>query len=320
MKVSIVIPVYNVEDYIDECIESVLNQNYSNVEIIIVNDGSKDASGEKCKRYISENFIYIEQSNAGLSVARNVGVECATGDALMFLDSDDYLLPGVVSKMVHDLKVNEVDILITGYSTKISNKILNTYTPSYEILSGKNTTLELLKCKVPHVAWGKLYKRRIFNKIFFPPGKTCEDLCEITMAVLRAEKVCFVSYPSLVYRRREGSIMHTYNPKLFKDGYSVYNNLEDRLKLENDTFKYEEQLATKYLYIMISNINLALRARDMESVLKICSVLDINKKGLFLPTKYKVAYFLIKNTPKLYFLLNNVLINNIKYRILKVGK
>ena len=114
MKVSIIIPVYNVEKYLEKCIKSVLNQTYQNLEIILVDDGSKDKSAIICDEYmVKDNRItVIHKQNGGLSSARNAGIEVATGEAVFFLDSDDYISKECIEKLVKLMKKNSADISI----------------------------------------------------------------------------------------------------------------------------------------------------------------------------------------------------------------
>lgn len=320
MKIAIVVPVYNVEEYLVECIESVLSQPYDNFELILINDGSTDASSEICKKYTSdERVLYIEQENKGLSFARNVGIAVATGEYLIFLDSDDYLQDGVLRSMASATKDDPVDILVTGFTTKIANKYLTTYKPDSCNLNGDKAMVELLKGQVPHVAWGKMFSRRIYKDIHFPVGRMCEDLCEIAVSFGKANYVKFISDSSLVYRRRPGSIMHTYKRRLFTDSYYVYQLLESNLKDKYDTELYSEALDTKYLRIMISNVNLALRAKDIVAANEICDLIIERKRSTkYLSLAYSGAYFMILKCRRLYFFTNELLINKLKYKLLRV--
>ncbi|EOU2021355.1 glycosyltransferase family 2 protein, partial [Clostridium perfringens] len=106
MKISIIVPVYNVENYLEKCIDSILSQSYKNIELILINDGSLDKSGEICDRYKSDNVKIIHKKNTGLSETRNLGIKASTGEYLMFVDSDDWIVEDCISEIVNLIKEN----------------------------------------------------------------------------------------------------------------------------------------------------------------------------------------------------------------------
>ena len=121
MKLSIIIPVYNSEKYLDKCLTSIINQNYKNIEIILINDGSKDNSKKIINKYLKNNkkvIKYIEQENSGQAHARNRGLEIATGELITFVDSDDYVLPEIYEEMIKTLTKTNADIVMCDLSRK----------------------------------------------------------------------------------------------------------------------------------------------------------------------------------------------------------
>ena len=176
--VSVIIPIYNVEKYLKKCIESVINQTFSDLEIILVNDGSTDNCKEICEDYKSKDnrIKFIHKSNGGLSSARNAGIQVATGDYYTFIDSDDYIMSDMIEQLVYMAQLTDADISLccktnqeNGFEEGINKKI--------EIF----TKEEALKCiltekKILTSAWGKLYKRKLFNEVRYPDGKIYEDL------------------------------------------------------------------------------------------------------------------------------------------------
>ena len=180
MLVSIIIPVYNVEKYVSECVNSVLSQDYKNIEIVIINDGSTDNSLEICKRIADSDSrvkVYTKK-NGGLSDARNVGIKLSKGEYLLFLDSDDYISRNCVSIMLNAALKSNADIVSGGvcrfnekreivYEKKSAhNEVLNRYEAMKEMLKeGKTNTM----------ACAKLYKRVLFDSIRFDVGKLHEE-------------------------------------------------------------------------------------------------------------------------------------------------
>ena len=170
-KVSIIIPVYNAENYLKKCIDSVINQSYKNYEIILVNDGSKDNSLKICKDYekkYSKIIKVIDQKNSGAAIARNNAIKCATGDYIVFLDSDDWITDDYIMTFISNIKDN--DILISGFK-RYNNK----YEFEYEKKPENNEWAKFKYCSVA----GKMFKKSfiIKNNIEYNKYKIGEDAC-----------------------------------------------------------------------------------------------------------------------------------------------
>lgn len=198
MTFSIIIPVYQVEEYLEQCLESVINQNFKDFEIILIDDGSTDNSGKICDDYAEEysNIHVIHQQNCGLSSARNRGVEKAGGDYLVFIDSDDYIGPKGFEQMDIELKKSSFpDLLITQYITFISTGVTgyhNKFLQEYEISKiHKEDVIRLLldhsECLWP--AWGYVAKKEFIEKhnLRFPEGLLHEDIQWTTRILIHAE-------------------------------------------------------------------------------------------------------------------------------------
>jgi len=158
--ISVIVPVYNVEPYINQCIDSFLAQTNKDIEIIIIDDGSTDQSGIICDSYSNSRITVIHTKNHGLSAARNVGIDNAHGEFLYFIDSDDWIEPYMLEQAVS--AIGSADILcLTNYS--------NTYT-AYEAL------IALINGKFGYAIWSKLFRKSCFSSIRFPEGRIHEDL------------------------------------------------------------------------------------------------------------------------------------------------
>lgn len=227
--VSVIIPVYNVEKYIRKSIESVINQTYKNLEIIIVDDGSPDNCPTICDEYsqVDSRIKVIHQSNQGLSGARNTGISVATGDYLLFVDSDDYLNNNTVEKLVERMVSCSLDIL--GFNvTVIKDGEKNKYVKkdySQEVLNGVDYLIRMIK--IDHIyepVWMYMYKTSLIrdNNIRFKKERLFEDEIWTPEILLCAEKVGYIDIEGYNYIIREGSITttSTNNSKKF-DNHSL---------------------------------------------------------------------------------------------------
>lgn len=243
MKLSIILPVYNVEEYLEECLESLVNQNYSQYEIIAVNDGSTDNSLKILKKYqkkYSKVLKVYDKENGGVSTARNYGIEKAKGQYLFFVDSDDYILPNTLTTLdkyieeKHDLIVFP---FIAGPSKEESRPVkvfdTNIDNPHKKYITGMPGPIN------------KVCKKEIFikNKILFPVGIYHEDLATMPKLALHASNIKFLDEPLYFYRERPNSATTNKEYRPFVD--TVFKGLEQLRKYFNQ--QYQEEL--EYLHI-----------------------------------------------------------------------
>ncbi|MBR3256388.1 glycosyltransferase [Candidatus Saccharibacteria bacterium] len=201
--ISIVVPVYNVENYILKCLNSLIKQNYKQIEIILVDDGSTDESGKICDEFKEKDdrIRVFHKKNGGLSSARNYGIKKAKGDIIAFVDSDDYVKDVFVLDLYRGMQAGNADIVICGY---------NNEKPKSETISGKEATIRLLTKQenIDIISWNKLYKKKLFtdNNIFFPEGKKHEDTLTTYKLISKAKKVTYIDESLYIYVERKGSI------------------------------------------------------------------------------------------------------------------
>lgn len=214
--VSIVVPVYNVEKYIGYCLDSLINQNYKDLEIILVDDGSTDHSGEICDEYAGkyDKIKAFHKENGGLSDARNYGMKYVSGEWLLFIDSDDIICYNFVSKLIKFAETNALDIAICDYCILPEKQIkaLPDIKGSGKtmIWEGMEGTKELLYQKTfTTSAWGKLYKTVLFEEILFPVGKLHEDVGTIYKVFEKAKRVGYIDQKLYYYLQRGESIIHS---------------------------------------------------------------------------------------------------------------
>lgn len=219
-KVSIIVPVYNVATYLHRCVDSILNQTYQNLEIILVNDGSPDNCGAICERYREkdERVRVIHKENGGLSDARNAGMKLITGEFTMFVDSDDWIEKTMVEKMVHAMKHFRAEIVQAAYFYAYDDKLLIDRRIKIEsepdVFDKQRAMYELIKNEaIKNFAWGKLYKTKLIKDIPFKKGVLFEDVYWQHLVIERVNKYVSLHEPFYYYYQRESSIVGTFSPK-----------------------------------------------------------------------------------------------------------
>lgn len=222
--ISIIVPVYQVKEYIDECVESLLTQTYSNLEILLVDDGSTDGSGEMCDTYAAKDARVraIHQENQGLSAARNAGLDLATGEFVAFVDSDDAVLPSYIEMLYGLIRKYHVDIAACAYIKCNTGETERFKSESINAVSVRNlcmSTNQMLRQwhgrykKWETVAWNKLYCRSVFegnsrrDRIRFPEGRRHEDVLTSHLIIYNAQQVALTTQVLYLYRVRSGSIV-----------------------------------------------------------------------------------------------------------------
>lgn len=242
-KVSVIVPIYNVEEYIEKCLETLVNQTLQEIEIILVNDGSKDSSGEIAKRYqktYPDKIVYLEKENGGLSDARNFGIPHATGEYIAFLDSDDYVELTMYQEMYEIAKKENSDMVECNfyweYPKKCKTDIGVIYHDSKEMLE-----------KVRVVAWNKLIRREILEQtqIQFPKGYRYEDVEFTYKLIPHIKKVSFLKKPCIHYVQRDGSIANSQNER----NKEIFDVLEHVMGYYQEKRIFEEyQVPLEYIY------------------------------------------------------------------------
>ena len=227
-KVSVIIPVYNVENYLKDCLDSVVTQTYKNIEIIIIDDGSTDKSGEICKKYEAEyqNIKYIFQKNQGLSAARNTGLDACMGEYVYCLDSDDFIASNSIDVMVREIKKNGVDIVATGFLViNEERKYENDEIVSAEF--HRETSKEFYLQIISNHACGKLYKRGLFDGVRYPVGQNYEDVATTHKLFYKANKITYTDEGFYYYRIRKGAITQTPTEKNITDFIKSYESVKN---------------------------------------------------------------------------------------------
>lgn len=209
-KISIIVPVYKVEAYLRQCLDSILGQTYQNLQIILVDDGSPDGCSAICDEYGAKDgrIQVIHQPNGGVAAARNAGLSTATGDWIGWVDADDWIDPDMFSCLLEHALSAGADVCICGRYEELpgSTGFFGMAKPS--LLNQKEAVKALLEAReLDDALYDKLWKRQLFQGIRFPTGKTYEDLATVYRLLGKAERVLCLPEPKYHYRRRSGSIM-----------------------------------------------------------------------------------------------------------------
>ena len=250
-KISIVVPVYNVEKYIHKCVNSILKQNFKEFELILVNDGSTDKSGEICDEYREMDYRVkvIHKKNEGQSIARNVAINIARGEYIGFVDSDDWIEEDMYDLLYEQCIANKSDISIIGIrEITETNQILNTYIPNFISLS------EIIKRAYP---CNKLFKKSIIkeNDLYFKEGKYYEDLELIPKLFLKSKSVSLINKVGYNYLKRSNSTTGVRDEKII-DNLLAYIELKNFLIDENLYTEYEEEFKNSVKYFKKYYLNM----------------------------------------------------------------
>jgi len=242
--VSLIIPVYNVRDYLRKCLDSVAAQTYQALEVIIVNDGSTDDSLEIALEYTAKysNFKCYTIENRGQGGARNYGLKQATGEYVMFLDSDDYLSKNCVETLIAAAQETEADIVCANcYDVQENGAVLAVSKNEYQnaVTSLQEEPALLFNRVAP---WGKLYKRQLWNEMEFACRVWYEDMRLIPKLYLRAEKICYIEDAVVYYVQRSGSTMNNRDYRRNLEIIEAFNDLLGYYQEQGVYERYREEL------------------------------------------------------------------------------
>ena len=259
-KISVIIPVYGVEDYIEKCLQSLLDQTFTDFEAIIVDDGSLDQSIPKAKKLVGDDtrFVFLEKENGGQASARNMGIDHAKGKYLAFIDSDDYVSPLYLQIMYGTILKHNSDICVCNAflikNDQVIGNIENNYSKYIE-----ERDIFLCKDTVSSFMWDKLFKKEVFNNMRFDESiRTYED-SHFVFRLIYNKTFCQVNKSLYFYVQRDGSTTNGFNPTLVKDKKSVYESYitfyEKEMLKNNISSKYLEYCYLKvYIYSTAASI------------------------------------------------------------------
>ncbi len=226
--ISVIVPVYNVEPYLRKCLDSVINQTYKDMEILIVDDGSTDGSGDICDEYKADKRVRVfHTENRGLSCARNVGLDNAKGDWIGFVDSDDWIEPEMYELLIKGAEETGADIVECGIFTEYTTRTYQC--PAIQRTVCETEAIEaLIRREIKNQVWNKIWKEECFADIRFPEGRNYEDISTVYKIVQKA-RVTGIKGEYYHWRQRANSITHRYNKKDLEDGWIAYKKRYDDL-------------------------------------------------------------------------------------------
>lgn len=312
MKVSVIIPIYNVETYLEKCIDSIINQTLENIEIILVNDGSTDSSLSIAKKFSQKDkrIFLISQKNAGLSAARNIGLSLAKGEYIFFLDSDDWIEPDTLEILYMNISKSKSDFIC--FRLQFDNKELNTQTVygkdfEYENLYNNNILKDALLVKnIPTAVWAKMYNRKFIlqNNLKFEYGIVNEDTLFTIQSASCANKVSFVNKIFYHTTEREGSISRSSQERLFLDMVIALDKAKEYLIKKELFDEVEIYFKARYLKSFLYNILQIAQRLNFNNYLRIYKLCmnnslykeyNTNTTRRILPIKHRFMLILSKS-------------------------
>jgi len=310
--ISVIVPVYNVEKYLRKCIESIINQTYNNLQIILVNDGSTDSSLSICKEYetTDNRIIVIDKENEGPAIARNVGLDSADGDFIAFVDSDDWILENMYEVLLEKQAIHNADMTVCGK--------LNYYEKTDSFVSGnlfendvyceKEEAIGILMLKSV-APWNKLYRKKLFDSIRFPEGKFIGEDANVIMRVIKeCNGIEIISAELYMYNVRANSLMTSaFKPREFfmiEDNVDHYLDMKENFPAVVDVGEYNIFLSSVMLMTKISKLSWKQifenkkYINECKSALK--KVINHLKSNKYVYKKLRIAVLIIYYTPYLY--------------------
>lgn len=281
-RVSVIVPIYNVENYIQACIDSILTQTYPHIEIILIDDGSPDLCGKICDKYaaLDDRIRVIHKENGGLSSARNAGLEFAIGEYIVFVDSDDTIHAKFIEILIglcdqYDCDIAQCDFLV---GAKDSLKLPLNPKGSLAFYSGKQSVSMLCMGDPRYlVPWNKIYKRKLFYGIRYPEGRIHEDEFTTYKILWKARKVVTTSQYLYYYLKRSDSIMGRKFSMKRLDCHAAYEERLEFLKKNRLEKEYEVTLCNYVDLIERNCVSLREHVPDCEDI---CLELMLKKKRL----------------------------------------
>lgn len=305
--ISIIVPVYNVKDYLEKCLLTICEQTYKNLEIILVDDGSSDGSGELCDLFAQKDkrIKVIHQTNAGQSAARNRGLAIAQGEYLGFVDSDDWIEPDMYDFLYYLLIENGADISICSRYIEKGGKSVAKYSSGEQFMFDRVEAVRALAVDkhVRNYMMDKLFRRRLFEGITFPENRVFEDLAICYRVFYRTEKVVLQDTPKYHYVIRKGSTMQSkYNPQREYQLFLAVSEQNDFILAEGIWDKTPIFVIQRGLHL-IDHIQLVDSSSVTEDIVKKV-LLEMHKYDRFhwrqIGVSCAIKRWMVYNNPSLY--------------------
>lgn len=312
--ISVIVPIYNVEKYLTRCIDSIINQTYTNLEIILVDDGSPDNCGKICDQYAEKDsrIKVIHKKNGGLSDARNAGIDIATGQYIAFVDSDDFIDTNMYEILYENIKKTNSDIAIANfYKFAIEEEIIKIDKQQEITVYNREEMFQHMydNYLLTVVAWNKLYKRHLFSELRYPVGKIVEDSAVIHYLIDKSTKIVITDLPLYFYYQRTNSIMNTPNFALLDELDFLYDRVKFFEKLQMEGTKVYnitiENYIAKYIELYCKFAEIKQYKKDLYKKYSE-KMKGLLKKYKFPNLKRKIKFNLFFYSKHLYYLLKKL--------------
>ena len=301
--VSFIVPIYNVENYVKKCLDSLAAQTLKDVEFILIDDGSTDNSGKIAEQYCSDSrFHILHTENRGLSAARNYGIDQSHGEYLMFVDGDDWIAPDF-SRIPYETAIkNNADLVIFRAFRAKNGKIRNKNRAAKNIPKGIVGNYTAIKYG-GNAAWNKLYKRELFNNIRYPEGHVYEEIATTHKLIHIAKKICMIKTPLYYHVYRKNSISHSLTSSSLDDFF--ISNIEKYKNMISFGYPLEEQRPILWSSAITYLINKrpCKEEKYIQATQIVESIIGIPRQILL---KHKVALMAWRKNKKLFNLLCKV--------------
>lgn len=295
--ISVIVPIYNIENYLPKCLNSLAAQTFKDVEFILIDDGSTDRSGEIAESYSSDKrFQVFHTENRGLSAARNYGIEQSHGEYIMFVDGDDWVTPDFCRLPYRAAIENDADLIIFGRYIEKLGKIKKEKTARKKAPEGIIDTFTAFEYG-RNEAWNKLYKRELFQGIGYPEGRIHEDIATTHKLIQIANKIIYLSEPLYCHVFRGDSIAHTHIEKYRRDEYiSTKERYSDYNSYGYPTEKHIHYIYSAAIGYLASTVplndNIYTEAKTIvDSIKRIPSGLSRNRKIALISWKISKPLF-----------------------------
>lgn len=313
-EISIIVPIYNVELYLNKCVDSILAQTFTNFELILVNDGSPDKCGQICEYYkeLDPRITVIHKQNGGLSDARNYGIDVAQGNYIGFVDSDDWIEPDMYEVLHELITTHSADVAVCGhYEVQDGVNLDKEFSHEVHVYNNEEAFNKLLEdTEIKNLAWDKLYRAELFANVRYPVGRYFEDIFTTYKLLIQADKTVSLDSPKYLYLKRGDSITGEMNNKKYYDRFRASLELYETIKDKNYPKAQKISLArTVTEGIELCNFQLITKdiAVNNKYLVELAGFLGKHIRQIVrnksIRTEMKVASLLILTSSKIYKML-----------------
>jgi len=335
-KISVIVAVYNTEELVEKCINSILNQSHQNLELLLINDGSTDSSGEICKKYsrIDPRVQYLEKSNGGQGSARNMALDIASGDYIAFVDSDDWINQDMYENMLSYLENNEVEIVQCS-SIKVDDRGNIVEGPRYQIHK-KYDRYEAMKIHIKgpdividQVPWNKLYEKKLFEKVRFKESRIHEDSATIYKLIHNSSNILVI--PDVYYNvleRSDSTTRKSYNNDKY-EAITVFEEMEAFFKNQDDysdLIKYAVASQISNVLYIVGEIYRQ-RMLNADELLEKCiaKANELKQRNIYKNSRQKILLSILLRSSKSYSVIHRIVYkishlyhrNKFKFKLIK---